>query len=119
MLSSQQRLSTGQWVFLAVLMVVVASIGLTIYNNELASQRQADAIEAEKTRSDEQASQERLLNSSKYGCLDAAQKTYKDSWEAEVKYLGRTDGRLPEASSSIIEQRLKDAKDDCYRQYGQ
>lgn len=121
-MKNQKRISTGLWVFLAVLLIVTAFVGIAIYNNISAVQRQAESAAIEKTRqeaiSKENDSTIRMNNINRSYCINAAQKAYEDGWNADVAYLGRDDGRLPESYSSVHEKRLKDAKDECYRQYG-
>ncbi len=50
-------------------------------------------------------------------CLDNAYKTYEEGFKDESKKLGRTDGLLPEANVERWDERYKESKDECYRQF--
>lgn len=117
-----QSISTGVWVFLSVLLIVIASVGLTIYTNVQAENRQKEAIASQERDKKEEEAKKNKDKMERDGmrslCLSLAESSYKTFWDSEVKRLGSRDGTLPQYNADRVEQQRKDDKDGCYKSYG-
>lgn len=114
--------NVGIWIFLSVLLVVVAASGLVIYNNTQSNKRVQEAARQEKVAEEERESTEQTKKDTDAFnlsvCIGQAEKKYTDNWEATSKSYGRTDNKLPETEAKRYDDMLKDDKDNCYRIYG-
>lgn len=97
--------------------VIYSGLGIWAYSQAQAeSKRQLDAQALQEK--NEKAAQEAEADLNRFTlnqCLDTAYKNHKSAWDADVAYLQRTDGRLPEMYSQKHESNYANAKDECYR----
>lgn len=110
-----QKNNTGMWIFLSVLLVVVAFIGLVVYSGHTVNKEREEAAAAKE--------EEQTINdSSRNQCLIEAEDAYNsyiklnaiDSYEKGDETIYTADQEVWDTAS---EDRTT-AKNECYRQYG-
>lgn len=115
-------LGTGFWVFLSVILIVLAAVGLTLYTNYQAEIRHKESQEAAKLEQGRREADEfrnKWINDTeRTACITNAQEQFAEGWEKDVAFLGRSDNRLPKEYSQVHEDRLDKAKQECYQQFG-
>lgn len=105
---------------IGIILAFLAGFGYyTLYSNQQKQERaeaQAQVEQAQRQQEEAQA-QEASRQFNLNLCIQEAEQRYRESWDAEVKALGRTDDTLPQTNAERQDSFLKEWKDDCYKKH--
>ncbi|MGC9539203.1 hypothetical protein [Streptomyces sp. UG1] len=105
-------------VVLSVAVAALYGVGYYfIYQNHQEEVRAEARAQMEAARKQKEIEQQEVLDKQSRldTCLNDAYEVYKENWDADVNYLGRTDGRLPMNYAQQHEDRLSEAKEECHQ----
>jgi len=97
-------------ILIVIFLIACVLIGGLWYYNKYSFQRKEEKIiESIKKSVDE---------ISRLECLNDAYETYGRNWDESCKRLGKGKGcLLPASLAGVLDERLEDSKEDCYREY--